>query len=227
MAASFELDDAAGFGKGAGAFAQDGQQHSVDGTSAVVVAQAQTANVDPQGADQLENSAAGNPPAGPVAVYTVDANTNTVKLPANVSIDDIRIEGNDLVLQQADGSEIIIKNGALNVPNLIIGDVEIPRVALLAALEADGMVVAFGADGTISAKEGNPSAESSGGNFDVPPGGIGPGLDLIGLLPPTELTFPELERRELFPTRLREEEAEPAPPRTPRTCAARTPDPGH
>ena len=67
-------------------------------------------------------------------------------------------------------------------------------------------------------KAGNPSAESSGGNFDVPPGGIGPGLDLIGLLPPTELTFPELERRELFPPRLREEEAEPATaPAAPRT----------
>ena len=93
MAARFELDDGVGFGRGAGAFAQDNQQHSVEGTSAVVVAQAQTANVDAQGTGQFENPAAGNPPTGPVVVYTVDANTNTVKLPANVSIDDIRLEG--------------------------------------------------------------------------------------------------------------------------------------
>ena len=83
-------------------------------------------------------------------VYTADAG-NVVRLPANISIENIRVEGSDLVLEQADGTLITIKDAAANVPTFIIGDVELPRVALLAALEASGVDVAFGADGSIAA----------------------------------------------------------------------------
>ncbi|PBC19645.1 Ig-like domain-containing protein, partial [Mesorhizobium sp. WSM4311] len=130
--------------------------------------------------------------------YVADAN-HVVKLPANVSIDNIKVDGHNLVLEQADGSVIVIKDGALNVPTFIIGDVEVPRVALIAALEASHVDVAFGADGSISAgAAGSPS--SAGGDFSIPPGGIGDGFGLSALLPPTDLAFGQPDHRELFPS---------------------------
>ncbi|MGX7876836.1 beta strand repeat-containing protein [Mesorhizobium sp. ORM6] len=124
--------------------------------------------------------------------------SHAVKLPANVSIDNIKVDGHNLVLEQADGSVIVIKDGALNVPTFIIGDVEVPRVALIAALEASHVDVAFGADGSMSAGPGG-STSSAGGNFEIPAGGIGDGFGLSALLPPTDLQFGLLEHRELFP----------------------------
>ncbi|TIS18665.1 hypothetical protein, partial [Mesorhizobium sp.] len=118
------------------------------------------------------------------------------------SIDDIKVDGHNLVLVQPDGAEIVIKDGALNVPTFIIGDVEVPRVALIAALEASHVDVAFGADGSISAG-GNGSPSSAGGDFSVPPGGIGDGFGLSALLPPTALAFGQPENRELFPSLLK------------------------
>ncbi|WP_210328873.1 beta strand repeat-containing protein, partial [Mesorhizobium amorphae] len=144
-------------------------------------------------------AAAANAPAAPAPQdYVADA-SNVVRLPANVSIDNIRVDGRNLVLEQPDGSVIVIKDGALNVPTFILGDVEVPRVALIAALEASHVDVAFGADGSISAGPGN-GPDSAGGNFAVPPGGIGDGFDLSALLPPTALQFGQLDRRELFPS---------------------------
>ncbi|MER8753542.1 Ig-like domain-containing protein, partial [Mesorhizobium sp. M1050] len=146
-----------------------------------------------------EAPATANAPAAAAAhEYVADAG-NIVKLPSNVSIDNIKVDGNNLVLEQADGSVIVIKDGALHVPTFIIGDVEVPRVALLAALEASHVDVAFGADGSISAGPGG-SNSSAGGDFSVPPGGIGDGFDLSALLPPTALQFGQLDRRELFPS---------------------------
>ncbi|PBB42797.1 hypothetical protein CK222_16845, partial [Mesorhizobium sp. WSM3866] len=153
------------------------------------------------------NAPAGNAPAPNTAVsnvaheYHAEAG-NVVKLPANVSIDDIKVDGHNLVLVQPDGAEIVIKDGALNVPTFIIGDVEVPRVALIAALEASHVDVAFGADGSISAG-GNGAPGSAGGDFSVPPGGIGDGFGLTALLPPTALAFGQPENRELFPSLLK------------------------
>ncbi|MBN9549268.1 MAG: hypothetical protein J0H31_10415, partial [Alphaproteobacteria bacterium] len=154
------------------------------------------------------NAPAGNAPAANAAAsnvpheYHAEAG-NVVKLPANVSIDNIKVDGHNLVLVQPDGSEIVIKDGALNVPTFILGDVEVPRVALIAALEASHVDVAFGADGSISAG-GNGSPGSAGGNFEQPAGGIGDGFGLTALLPPTDLAFGQPEHRELFPGLLRE-----------------------
>ncbi|RWI58682.1 MAG: type I secretion C-terminal target domain-containing protein [Mesorhizobium sp.] len=153
------------------------------------------------------NAPAGNAPTPNTAAsyvaheYHAEAG-NVVKLPANVSIDDIKVDGHNLVLVQPDGAEIVIKDGALNVPTFIIGDVEVPRVALIAALEASHVDVAFGADGSISAG-GNGSPSSAGGDFSVPPGGIGDGFGLSALLPPTALAFGQPENRELFPSLLK------------------------
>ncbi|RUX31687.1 hypothetical protein EOA13_05445, partial [Mesorhizobium sp. M7A.F.Ca.US.011.01.1.1] len=138
------------------------------------------------------------PPAAAPHEYVADA-SHVVRLPANASIDNIKVDGQNLLLEQADGSVIVVKDGALNVPTFIIGDVEVPRVALLAALESSHVDVAFGADGSMSAGSGG-SNSSAGGDFSVPPGGIGDGFDLSALLPPTALQFGLLDRRELFPS---------------------------
>ncbi|MGN6536847.1 MAG: beta strand repeat-containing protein, partial [Mesorhizobium sp.] len=149
-------------------------------------------------AGQQAPAALATPPAPAGHEYVAGAD-NVVHLPANASIDNIRVDGSNLVLQQADGSVIVIKDGAINVPSFIVGDVEVPRVALLAALESSGVNVAFGADGSISAGSAAAQHESAGGNFQQPPGGIGNGFDLSALLPPTELRFGGLDRHELYP----------------------------
>ncbi|KQU98708.1 hypothetical protein ASD12_20150 [Mesorhizobium sp. Root102] len=157
--------------------------------------------VDVGGGAPVKPEAPAEAKASPAAApheYVADA-SHVVRLPANVSIDNIKVDGHNLLLEQADGTVIVIKDGALNVPTFIIGDVEVPRVALLAALEASHVDVAFGADGSMSAGPGG-SNSSAGGDFSVPPGGIGDGFDLSALLPPTALQFGLLERRELFPS---------------------------
>ena len=159
---------------------------------------------------QADTPATGTAAAGGTTVYAVDA-SNTVKLPANVSIENMKIEGNDLVLEQADGTQIVIKDGALHVPTFIIDGFEVPRVALLAAIQANGMDVAYGADGSISVTAANPNADSSGANLEVPAGGIGDGLGITALLLNTDLSFDRPDAKELFGLRQPEPE-EPAAP---------------
>ena len=87
-----------------------------------------------------------------------------VQLPASTSLDDMRVEGNDLVLVQSDGTEIIIIDGALKIPTLLLGDVELSQQVLLAALEDSGINVAAGPDGSYSATGTPPS---SGADFET------------------------------------------------------------
>uniref|UniRef100_UPI00055DECD0 T1SS-143 repeat domain-containing protein n=1 Tax=Neorhizobium vignae TaxID=690585 RepID=UPI00055DECD0 len=101
-------------------------------------------------------------PAAPAAEVTPDAN-NIVHLATTVSIDDIRVDGANLILVQADGTEIVIVNGAAKIPTMLIGEVEVPQQVLFAALEDSGINVAAGPDGSFSAT-GRPA--SSGAEFD-------------------------------------------------------------
>ncbi|WP_193178639.1 proprotein convertase P-domain-containing protein, partial [Oricola nitratireducens] len=118
--------------------------------------------------------------------------SNEVRLPAGVSLENVEISGRDLILHQADGSDIVIKNAAINVPTFYIDGVLIPQEALVAALEANDINIAAGPNGTLVASSGE--LASSGGNFGVPAPGIGDADPILGLLPPTALQFPELER---------------------------------
>ncbi|MBN7755235.1 hypothetical protein JYP46_00225, partial [Nitratireductor aquimarinus] len=128
---------------------------------------------------------------------TPDAD-NVVRLPQGVSIDEIRLDGNNLVLVQPDGSTVTILNAALKVPTFLIGDVEIPELALAAALQANGIDVAAGPDGALTVVSA--ASQSGGGGFNTPNGDIGDAGPVIDLLPPTALQFGTLERRELFPS---------------------------
>ncbi|MBN7775103.1 VWA domain-containing protein [Nitratireductor aquimarinus] len=137
------------------------------------------------------------PAASLPAELAADAD-NVVRLPQGVSIDEIRLDGNNLVLVQPDGSTVTILNAALKVPTFLIGDVEIPELALAAALQANGIDVAAGPDGALTVVSA--ASQSGGGGFNTPNGDIGDAGPVIDLLPPTALQFGTLERRELFPS---------------------------
>ncbi len=137
-----------------------------DGSSArqgVDVAQADTSE-QPVRTDRLPEAPAA---AAPVAAAghpneIVPDQNNVAHLPADVSIDDIRIEGNNLVLVQADGTEIVIVNGAHHIPTFLLGEVELPQQAVIAALEQSNINVAAGPDGSYSASA---APSSSGAEF--------------------------------------------------------------
>ncbi len=107
---------------------------------------------------------------------------NVVTLPAGIELDNLEFEvdGENLVLVLADGTEIVVLGGAANIPTFVIGDVELPQVALFAALEGSNINVAAGPDGTFSA-QGTPSASR---NFNDDPIDAGPEdlalADLLG-----------------------------------------------
>ncbi|WP_343345342.1 Ig-like domain-containing protein, partial [Sphingomicrobium sp. XHP0239] len=102
----------------------------------------------------------------------------SVVLPEGVELSDITVVGRDLVVALPDGSFIIIEGGAIFVPQLVIDGVEVPSATLAALLIGD--------------EEPRPAAgdtPSSGGNFAVDVGDLGPRAALGDLLPPTALDY--------------------------------------
>ncbi|MCG5481935.1 MAG: VCBS domain-containing protein, partial [Ensifer alkalisoli] len=139
--------------------------------------------LDPATGGPADDSGAAPVPRMPESVKA-DAN-NVVRLPAGISLENIKVVGNDIVLEQPGGAEIRIENAALNIPTFVIGDAEIPRETLVAVLEGNGINVAAGPDGTISVVSG----QSSGGDFSNSSADIGDAGPAISLLDPTELQF--------------------------------------
>ena len=78
-----------------------------------------------------------------------------VSLPAGVEMSDIHVNGRDLVIDMPDGTQMVIPNGAVFVPQLAIGDVEVPATNLAALLINSEPQPAAG------------PPQSSGGNFAV------------------------------------------------------------
>ena len=123
------------------------------------------------------------------------------RLPEGATFDTVKlvtIDGRQvLALVQADGSILVLEGvgpasgsavpGAADevaLPNLLIGNVEVPREALAAAFQANGIQPAAGGEPIVS----------SGNNFGDPVPDIGPGGRFGPLLPPTELSQDRLER---------------------------------
>ncbi|WP_265571639.1 DUF5801 repeats-in-toxin domain-containing protein, partial [Sphingomicrobium nitratireducens] len=106
-----------------------------------------------------------------------------VVLPAEVSLGDIMVVGTDLVIEMPDGTQYVIPNGAVFVPQLVIGGIEVPPTNLAALLIGTEPQPAAG------------QTQSSGGNFAVPVPDLGPRQPLGDLLPPTEPNYtpPTLE----------------------------------
>src|SRR6476469_7189018 len=118
-------------------------------------------------------------------VAAAAAGQTMVALPAGVEMSDIHVNGRDLVINMPDGTQMVIPNGAVFVPQITIGDVQVPP-SNVAALLIDS--------------EPQPAAgppQSSGGNFasDVPP--LDPGVGLGDLIPPTEFGYTPPQFEEL------------------------------
>ncbi|QNN67501.1 hypothetical protein H9L13_00585 [Sphingomonas lutea] len=109
-----------------------------------------------------------------------------VNLPAGVELSDIRVQGRDLVVTLPDGSTMVIPGGAVFVPQLVIGDTQVPASNVAALL--------------INSEPPAPAAgslQSSGGNFANPVPPLDPGVPLGDLIPPTELFFPQPDFEEI------------------------------
>ncbi|NBB49537.1 hypothetical protein GVN24_14735, partial [Rhizobium sp. CRIBSB] len=146
---------------------------SVDG---IEVAQAETP--DAGRTDRLPVQ----PAAATIPAEVAPDQNNVVTLPAGIELDNLefRVDGANLVLVLADGTEVVVLGGAANIPTFVIGDVELPQVALFAALEGSNINVAAGPDGNFSA-QGAPVASR---NFQDDPIDAGPEdlalADLLG-----------------------------------------------
>ncbi|MBY6015526.1 VCBS domain-containing protein [Qipengyuania gaetbuli] len=119
-------------------------------------------------------------------VITPDEN-GVVVLPDGASLENLTASGRDLVLVLDDGTRIIIPEGAIIVPQIVVDGVTIPAANLAALLTGNEPQPAAG------------DPQSSGGNFEVDPGAIQAAYDLGDLLPYTELQFPQPEEREIIP----------------------------
>ncbi len=120
------------------------------------------------------------------AILVPDASGRII-LPAGASIDDITVSGTDLIVTLPNGQVLIIPNGAVDVPAIVIDGDTVPASTVAQLLE--GLA------------DFNPEAglRSSGGNFADPEGPIQDAYALGDLLPYTELAFPQPEDRELIP----------------------------
>ncbi|MES2783806.1 MAG: Ig-like domain-containing protein, partial [Pseudomonadota bacterium] len=122
--------------------------------------------------------------AGNIMPLTADGQ---LVLPAGVGIDDIKVVGRDLIIQMPDGTQMIVPDGAVFVPQIVVDGVAVPPLNIAALLIG---------------QEPQPAAglpQSSGGNFAETVGDIGDPFDLGDLLPPTQLAFPQPEVREIVP----------------------------
>ncbi|QZD94417.1 DUF5801 repeats-in-toxin domain-containing protein [Qipengyuania gelatinilytica] len=146
-------------------------------------AQAGTEGSDEQmqgNANQAQPSSRGD------IILLPDAN-GVVVLPEGTSLDNLRAEGRDLVLILEDGSRVVIPEGAIIVPQIVIDGVTVPAANLAALLTGNEPQPAAG------------DPQSSGGNFEVDPGNIQAAYGLGDLLPYTELQFPQPEEKEVIP----------------------------
>jgi len=126
-------------------------------------------------------------------ILNVDAN-GAVTLPAGVSPQDITVQGRDLVINLADGTVLVIPDGAIIVPQIVIDGVAIPPATVADLLN--------GIDPEAGPAQ---SPGSSGGNFLEDEGAIQDPFDLGDLLPYTELGLPVPEEEEIIPDLVDEE----------------------
>ena len=84
-------------------------------------------------------------------VFQVEG-VKTLRLPAGTSLDDIKIVDDDVILVQKNGAPpIVLDGGAKYLPDIVIGDVEIPRAAFVAAFQQAGIEPAAGPEVAESA----------------------------------------------------------------------------
>ena len=137
-----------------------------------------------------EQNVASNGVSNVQRVIANPAGDNVLVLPAGVTLDDIEVQGRDLVINLPDGTQMIVVNGAIYVPEIVIDGVTVPPMNLAALLDSNLSDLPEPAAG---------SQQSSGGDFSDPVNPIDPAYDLGDLLPYTELFFPEPTDQEIIP----------------------------
>ena len=110
-----------------------------------------------------------------------------IVLPPGISLEDIQVEGRNIVVVADDGTRYVIIDGAIFVPQIIVDGVAVPPVNLAALLLGNEPQPAAGPQ------------QSSGGNFAGPVGPLQAAYGLGDLLPYTELRFPQYQEREVLP----------------------------
>ncbi|HVF36931.1 MAG TPA: DUF5801 repeats-in-toxin domain-containing protein, partial [Sphingomicrobium sp.] len=121
------------------------------------------------------------------AQQVVPGPDGVVILPPGVELSDVRIVGRNLVIDLPDGTQMVIVDGAVFVPQLVLDGVEIPATNLAALLIGQEPQPAAGT-----------TPPSGGGNFALPPPPLDPGVPLGDLLPPTTLTYVPPEPEEVL-----------------------------
>ena len=112
------------------------------------------------------------------ATQIVPGPDGVVTLPPGVELSDVHVVGRNLVVDMPDGTQLVIVDGAIFVPQLVLGGVEVPATNVAALL--------IGQEVQPAAGETPPS---SGGNFALPPPPLDPGIPLGDLIPPTEYDY--------------------------------------
>jgi large repetitive protein len=121
------------------------------------------------------------------AMALVPDASGQVVLPAGTELDDIRVSGRDLIITMPDGTQMIIPDGAIFVPQFVLDGIAVPPLNIAALLISQETAPAAG------------RPNSSGGNFAEAVGDIGDPFARGNLLPPTQLAFGEPEEREIIP----------------------------
>ncbi|GGB86266.1 hypothetical protein GCM10011494_00710 [Novosphingobium endophyticum] len=118
---------------------------------------------------------------------------NVVILPEGATLDDLSVRGRDILVTMPDGRVFVIPDGAVYVPQIVIGDVAVPPLNLAALLTGSEPQPAAG------------PVQSSGGNFSDPTGRIQAAYGLGDLLPYTELSFAAQQDEEVLPQLVEDE----------------------
>ena len=121
------------------------------------------------------------------AQQIVPGPNGVVTLPPGVQLSDVMVVGRNLVVNLPDGTQLVIVDGAVFVPQLVLDGVEVPATNLAALLIGQEPQPAAGETPVLS----------SGGNFDVPVPPLDPGVPLGDLIPPTEYGYIPPEPEEI------------------------------
>ena len=113
---------------------------------------------------------------------------DVVRLPAGTRLDAIRISGANLVITLPDGQVIVVIDGALHPPQIVLGTISISATNIAALIASQEPEPAAGAP------------QSSGGNFVEAVGNIGDSFGLGDLLPATDFGFGQVDDDEVIPS---------------------------
>ena len=117
---------------------------------------------------------------------------NQIVLPEGATLDDLEVRGRDLVIELADGRVFVIPNGAVYVPEIVVGGVAVPPLNLAALLANPAQPDGQPTPADIALR-------SSGGNFAEQPRPLQAATGIGNLLPYTELNFPAARQPEVIP----------------------------